>query len=152
MVRRTMILLCIPIVILILVVPLVFAGNRSGGGTATAGAGKGDVQTDQLRLREEKQLMDQEYEDDALQTRERTRERLQEYEKEYVSHYTAQDGKIYEWKRKYTKQAQKYEENKDPQVLHRYLYRVAHRYRFQYEQDIDGFVQWAKKYKPWNSH
>ncbi|KPJ82742.1 MAG: hypothetical protein AMS17_18785 [Spirochaetes bacterium DG_61] len=65
--------------------------------------------------------------------------------------FESSDGKMYKWKNQFTIRAKKFEETQDAEGLHRYLNQVAHRFRFQHEQDAEGFVRWAEENKPWNS-
>jgi hypothetical protein len=129
---------------LVSVIPLTLAlaGNNSGGASGSGGAGSPDTQATQSQLRNQ----DQQCEQEPLRTRDR--ERLQKQVD--VTAYVASDGKTYEWKRSYTIQVQKYEDAQNPEALNSYLYRIAHRFRFQHEKDIEGFVKWAQQNKPWN--
>jgi membrane protein involved in colicin uptake len=136
---------------------LAFAGNRSGGPSGSGGSP--DIQSTQTRMRNQ----DQQCEEEPLMTQDRTRERLQDSEEplrtrdrerlqklDEENAYLASDGKTYEWKRNYTVKAQKYEESQNVQALNSYLNRIANRFRFQHEKDVEGFVKWAQQNKPWN--
>jgi hypothetical protein len=147
--RRIMLAACA--VALVLAIPLTFAFAGNGMTGSTGGTGKGDVQTDQLRLRDQEQIKEPECADKALRTRERTQDRLKEQAKTESPAFESSDGKMYKWKNQFTIRAKKFEETQDAEGLHRYLNQVAHRFRFQHEQDAEGFVRWAEENKPWNS-
>ena len=144
--RRIMFAACAIALVLVIPLTFVFAGNRVN--RSTGGAGKGDVQTDQLRLRDQERINS---ENEPLETRERTQERLRDHDRTENPFFESSDGKMYEWKNQFTIHAKRLEKTQDGEGLHRYLTQVAHRFRFQHEQDVERFVRWAEENKPWNS-
>ncbi len=139
--KRTIIIFTIAAV-LVLSAGLLFAKigpSGSGGKEGGTGDAKGEtVQSqDQLKLQE----------GDMLKTQER--ERLKTQDGDCIC-FETKDGKLYEWRKSYNYQLKNFEKEDDEQGLHKYLREIANRYRLGNMSDVDGFVEWALKNRPWN--
>ena len=128
--------------------------GQSGGSAAQPGSGSGGQaggSGDTLQTRDRDQLRDQTQDPAQDQTRDRTRDRLrtpdEAHDPELV--YKDNDGKEYEWQKRFNHRLQKCEENDDPEGLTRSLYRIANRYRLSSEGDAEGFINWAMEHRPW---
>jgi len=111
---------------LVLSAGLLFAKNdQSGSGGKAGGTGQGDM----------------------LKTQEREMLKTQDGD---CPCYETKDGKLYEWKNSYNYQLKNFEKEDDEQGLHRYLHEIANRYRLGNASEVDGFVEWALKNRPWN--
>jgi hypothetical protein len=123
--KRTIIIFTVAAA-LVLSAGLLFAKNGpTGPGGKAGGTGQGD----------------------RLQTQER--EMLKTQDGDCIC-YETKDGKLWEWKNSYNYQLKNFEKEDDEQGLHRYLRDVAYRYRLGNASDVDGFVEWALKNRPWN--
>jgi hypothetical protein len=88
---------------------------------------------------------------DMLRTRDRTGERLRTRDRELDRELLFKDseGRVHQWQERFNNRLQKYEAKEDPEGLARALHRVANRYRLSSDEDAEGFVDWALKYRPW---
>ena len=164
--RKGTVALCIAAVICVVPLAVGFAGNGSGGGSGSGGSG-GTGQTDRLRdqvqspdrmqgqdaacaaqqdqTRDRKQSRDP----DGVQIQDRDRDRIQSDDGVGETAFVSTDGRRHEWRERYTARAKKYDEMQDAAALKEYLYRIANRYRFQHQQDLERFMRWALENRPW---
>ena len=63
--------------------------------------------------------------------------------------YETKDGNLYWWLPSYNPRARSYEESGNEEGLVGYLLEIASSYEFGDESDVDGFVEWALKNRPW---
>ena len=143
------------IIIFSITVSVAIAGNNNGGSSdGKQGTGGSDTaQNDMVRERTQDRIMDNEdnCENEPLQSRDRTHDRVKENtSEEPVPGYLAKDGEVYEWNHIFTKRTKQYEDQDNPDAMNRYLNRIAKANRFKDKKDVDGFVQWALKNRPWD--
>jgi len=126
-------------VIFLLSVTLAFAGDRSGTSQMKSTKNKINV-TEQKSSHEIEMIQEQK------QEKEQTMEQKQENEQIC---FETKDGKTFIWQNRYNKRLMRYEEKKDTEKMKRYLYRIAKRMGIKDLEEIEEFVQWAMKVKPW---
>ena len=126
-------------VIFLLSVTLAFAGDRSGTSQMKSTKNKSNV-TEQKSSHEIEMIQEQK------QEKEQTMEQKQENEQIC---FETKDGKTFIWQNRYNKRLMRYEEKKDTEKMKRYLYRIAKRMGIKDLEEIEEFVQWAMKVKPW---
>lgn len=88
---------------------------------------------------------------DQNRDQDRDKQRLGKLDGDNTPYYISQDGEIYEWISRFNWRLTNYEENGDIEAMNRYLHRIALRYRFKNQEDIQGFVNWVHENKPWRS-
>jgi len=88
---------------------------------------------------------------DQNRDQDRDKQRIGKLDGEDTPYYISMGGEIYEWSSGFNWRLTNYEENGDIEVMNRYLYRIALRYRFKNPEDIQGFVNWVHENKPWHS-
>ena len=143
------------IVIFSITVSVAIAGNNNGGSSdGKQGTGGSDTaQNDTARERNQDRQMvnDNNCDNEPAQSRDRTQDRVRENTaEEPTPGYLAEDGEIYEWNHRYTKRTKQYDDQDNPETMNRYLKVIAKRNRFKDQKDVDGFVQWALKNRPWD--
>ena len=126
-------------VIFLLSVTLAFAGDRSGTSQMKSTKKTSNV-TEQKSSHEIEMIQEQK------QEKEQTMEQKQE-NKQIC--FETKDGKTFIWQNRYNKRLMRYEEKKDTEKMKRYLYRIAKRMGIKDLEEIEEFVQWAMKVKPW---
>ncbi|UCB44603.1 MAG: hypothetical protein JSV25_10315 [Spirochaetota bacterium] len=65
--------------------------------------------------------------------------------------YETKDGKLYVWNNSFNYKLQNYEKEDDEKGLNRYLREIANHYRLGNKSEVDGFVEWALKNRPWST-
>lgn len=126
-------------VIFLLSVTLAFAGDRSGTSQMKSTKNKINV-TEQKSSHEIEMIQEQK------QEKEQTMEQKQENEQIC---FETKDGKTFIWQNRYNKRLMRYQEKKNTKKMKRYLYRIAKRMGIKDLEEIEEFVQWAMKVKPW---
>jgi len=125
--------------IFLLSVTLAFAGDRSGTSQM-----KSTKKTSNVA--EKKSSHKSEMTQKQKQEKEQTMEQKQE-NKQIC--FETKDGKTFIWQNRYNKRLMRYQEKKNTKKMKRYLYRIAKRMGIKDLQEIEEFVQWAMKVKPW---
>jgi hypothetical protein len=143
------------IVVFSVAVSVAVAGNTSGGssGGGQGTGGNDTAQNDSVKERTQDRLMVNENncDNDPIQSRDRTQDRVKENTSEEPEPgYLTKDGEAYQWNHRFTKKSKQYEGQDNPDALNRYLNRIAKMNRFKDQKDVDGFVQWALKNRPWD--
>jgi len=137
------------VVLFCLASTLVLAGNRAEGNKTGGYSTASEI--DPVQTRDQKRSMENLEENEALRERERTQSRFQEEPLEENISYLAQDGKRYEWNHRFTKRLNMYENEENQEAINRLLHRIAKRHRFSDDEDAQGFLDWALKYRPWKN-
>jgi hypothetical protein len=143
------VLVWILVVLFCLASTLALAGNRAEG-NKTGGCGTA-AEMDRTQTRDQERSMENMEENDALRERERTESRYQKEPLEENISYLAKDGKRYEWNHRYSKRMNMYENEANQEALNRLLHRIAKRHKFSAEEDVQGFLDWALKHRPWKN-
>ncbi len=114
-------------------------GKGPGGSSGEVSDPKGDRDQDRDCTPDQDPIQDQ------------TRDRDRTGQDEEAPYFTAQDGNTYMWQHKFNRKLSRYDERGDAQAMHKYLEKIAGRYTFEHNSEVDDFVNWAFQNRPWDT-